>query len=284
MLALALAAMASITLDHATVAGSNLKSMQAALEATGIVVQYGGPHANGATEMSLASFPDGSYLELIAVRPGADPKAVEAHTWARFLKEAAVPCAWAAQVSDLSAEAARLRKAGVKVSEPVRSGRARPDGVRLEWETVQVGDAQGAFFPFLIHDFTPRRNRAFLSGKPANRDFGGIEQVVIAVADLDEALKRYRAAYDLPLPLKQVDRDFGAHLAVLGGTPVVLAAPLTPDSWIAGRIAKFGEGPCAFVLSGRRTGRYRAAFQTRWFGVDVSWFDPARLGWRLGWK
>jgi hypothetical protein len=156
--------------------------------------------------------------------------------------------------------------------------------VRLEWETVQVGEAQGAFFPFLIHDFTPRRERAFPSGKAANRDFGGVEQVVIAVRDLNEALKRYRAAYDLPLPLKQVDKAFGAHLAVLGGTPVVLAAPLTPDSWIGERLEKFGEGPCAFVLSGRRTGRYRAASQTRWFGVDVSWFDPDKLGWRLGWK
>ena len=31
--------------------------------------------------MALASFPDGSYLELIAIQPKADPAALAAHYW-----------------------------------------------------------------------------------------------------------------------------------------------------------------------------------------------------------
>ena len=73
-------------------------------------------------------------------------------------------------------------------------GGKRPDGVRLEWETAQVGaEPNGTFFPFLIHDFTPREQRAFPQGKPLNKDFGGVAKVVIAVHDLDASAKRYSA-------------------------------------------------------------------------------------------
>ena len=108
--------------------------------------------------------------------------------------------------------------------------------------------------------------------------------MVIAVRNLDDAVKRYRQAYGLPEPLKQVDKAFGAQLALVGGTPVVFAAPLNGRAWLAGRLEQFGEGPVAFVLSGRRTGPYKAATKTRWFGVDISWLDSAKLGWHLGYE
>ncbi len=259
--------------------------MQARLAAVGIASEYGGPHSNHATEMALTSFPDGSYLELIAIQPNADSKAVAAHAWSKLMQGDAGPCAWAVRVKDVAAEVERLKAAGVPVGQPMRSGRARPDGVRLDWETAQVGqEPNGTFFPFLIRDFTPRKQRAWPAGKPSTKDFSGITRVVIAVRDLDEAVKRYQQAYGLTRPIKQVDRAFGAHLAVVGAGPVVLAAPLTADSWIAARIEQFGEGPCAFVLGVRKAGRYKAAMTTRWFGADISWFDPEKLGWRLGFE
>jgi len=107
--------------------------------------------------------------------------------------------------------------------------------------------------------------------------------VVIAVRNLEDSVKRYRDAYGLLAPLKQVDAGFGAHLALLGGTPVVLAAPLSPQSWLAARLEQFGEGPWAFILTARKTGRYKAASKTRWFGADISWFDD-KLGWHLGFE
>ena len=64
-------------IDHVTVAGNNVEAMTKALSRlAGITAQYGGPHSNHATEMALASFPDGSYLELIAIQPKADPAAL----------------------------------------------------------------------------------------------------------------------------------------------------------------------------------------------------------------
>jgi len=277
-------AAADLKVDHVTVAGSSLKQLQANLSAIGIETVYGGPHSNGATEMALVSFPDGSYLELIAPQAKADAQAVKRQPWAKFMQQDGGPCDWAVREKDVAAEVRRLRAAGIAVSAPVRNGRQRPDGVRLDWETAQVGtESDGALFPFLIHDFTPREQRAFPQGKPLNRDFGGVVKVVIAVHNLTASVKRYTQAYGTPPPIKEVDRSFGAHLALLGGTPVVLAQPLTSDSWLAERLAQFGEAPCAFVLDQRR-GRYQAASETRWFGVKVSWFDARKLGWRLGFE
>jgi hypothetical protein len=276
---------AGVKIDHVTVAGASLKKMQAGLSAVGIQTVYGGPHSNHATEMALVSFPDGGYLELIALQPNADPQAVDRHEWARFLKADAEPCAWAVRGTDLAAEVQRLKAAGVAVSVPVKSGRQRPDGVRLEWETSEIGAGiRGRFFPFLIHDFTDRNQRAFPQGKPVTKDFRSVTRVVIAVKDLDAAIKLYRQAYGVPPPIKQVDQSFGAHLALLGGIPVVLAQPLTSQSWLNDRIARFGEGPCAFVLGAASAGHYKAASGSRWFGAEISWFDPEKLGWRLGFE
>jgi hypothetical protein len=276
---------ADLKIDHATVAGRDVRKMQAALESIGIPTVYGGPHANGVTEMALASFPDGSYLEAIAVQPKADPAALDRHEWARFLKESSVICAWAVQSSDIAADRKRLQAAGVSVSEPVRAGRARPDGVRLEWETADLGGGiRGSFFPFLIRDFTPREQRAFPGGKPSNRDFSGVTRVVIAVRNLGAAVDQYRKAFGLPEPLRQVDKDFGAQLAMFGGAGVVLAQPLGSGGWLDQRIERFGEGPCAFVLGAVRPGRHKAAAKTQWFARDISWFDAEKLGWRLGFE
>jgi hypothetical protein len=276
---------ADLKIDHVTVAGNSLKELQANLAAAGIPAVYGGAHANGATEMALVSFPDGSYLELMALQANADPHLIDQQPWAKFLRSNGGPCAWAAREKDLAGEVKRLEAAGIPVSAPVRSGRQRPDAVRLEWETSDVGtEPRGAFFPFLIRDLTERRLRAFPQAKPVNRDFRGIAKVVIAVRDLDAAIKRYRQAYGLPAPIKQVDPGFDAHLALLGGVPVVLAQPLSSESWLNERLEQFGEAPCAFVLGANRPGRYHAASQTRWFGIEISWFDSGKLGWRLGFE
>jgi len=270
---------AELKIDHVTAAGRSLRQMQQSLGSIGIPSEVGGPHSNHATEMALVSFPDGSYLELIALQPNANPKAVQEHYWNKFLTGESGPCAWAVQVPDVSAEARRLAKAGIKVSPPAKSGRARPDGVRIDWDVALVGSgANGTFFPFLIRDITPRDIRAYPSGKPTTSEFRGVAKVVLGVKNLGEAVQHYQRAYDLPAPRTQKDADFGAELAWFEGTPVVLASPLSPASWLAGRVSQFGDAPCAFLLSsaGPRPAR------SKWFGKSISWFDLAKLGWRLG--
>jgi catechol 2,3-dioxygenase-like lactoylglutathione lyase family enzyme len=279
----ALLCAADLKIDHVTIAGRDLKAIQSGLERVGIPTVYGGAHANRVTEMALVSFEDGSYLEAIALQTKADPKGAAQHEWARFLKERAMPAAWALEAPNLEAEVGRLKAAGVAVSAPVRAGRVRPDGVKLEWETANVGsEDRGTFFPFLIHDFTPRAQRAFPQGTPTSKEFGGIALVVIAVRNLDAAVERYRKAFGLPEAVKDTDPKFQAEVAVIPGAPVVLAQPSTPDSWIAARIGRFGEGPCAFVLRGRRhpLSSLSHVNTSRWAGREIVWLDVEKLGWR----
>jgi Glyoxalase-like domain len=276
---------AEITIDHVTVAGKDLKTMMANLGAVGLKCEYGGSHSNHATEMALTSFPDGSYVELIALQANADPNAVASHVWAKQMQKNAGPCAWAVRVTDIAAEVNRLKAAGIVVSAPLRNGRKRPDGTQLDWETAKIGsEPNGTLFPFLIRDLTPRRERAFPAGHPTTKDFSGVTKVVIAVRDLQASIDRYRKAYGFAPPIKQIDASFGAHLASFGGTPVVLAAALTPESWLTSRLEEFGEGPCAFILRAQKAGHYEVASKTRWFGLDISSLDASKLGWRLGFE
>jgi Glyoxalase-like domain len=267
-------------IDHATVAGKDLKQLQAGLQKAGIATVYGGAHTNHATEMALVSFPDGSYLELMGLQPQADAAAVQAFEWSKFLTSDAGPCAWALRESNLAAEVTRLRAAGVNVSEPVDGGRKRPDGVTLAWQSSSIGEAiRGTFFPFLIQDRTPREQRVYPEGKPVTREFRGVARVVIAVRNLDDAIKRYQQAYGVPPPIKQVDANFGAQLALMGSGTVVLAAPLNGQSWLAERLDKVGEAPCAFVLAANNPSKWKGTSKTRWFGAEIAWLDA---GWRLG--
>jgi hypothetical protein len=273
---------AELKIDHATVAGARLDTMRQAFStATGIQAEYGGPHSNRATEMALASFPDGSYIELMGAQPAHDPAALAAHTWSRFLRYNGGPCAFALRVPDVTAEANRLKAAGISVGTPERSGRSRPDGVALSWETADVGPGpRGSLFPFLIRDFTPRENRVNPQGKPTTTRFSGVARVVIGVSDLEGAVAQYRRAFGLPEPRRDRDNEFGAELAWFEGAPVVLAKGMASDSWLARRVDQFCDAPCAFVLgatSGPMDGR-----QSDWFGHTIIWANESRLGWRLG--
>jgi hypothetical protein len=103
-------------------------------------------------------------------------------------------------------------------------------------------------------------------------------KVVLSVRDLDAAIAQYERVYGLPAPQRQQDAGFGAKLAWFPGTPVVLAAPDAPQSWLTERLRRFGELPCAFILGGPAPGKPG----TPWFGKPVSWLAPETLGWRLG--
>ena len=274
-------AAAELKIDHVTVAGTHLDAMRKALtDVAGFPTEYGGPHSNHATEMALVSFPDGSYLELMGIQAKPDPAAVSAHVWSKFLQNDAGPCAFALRVPDLSAEVKELKSAKITVDAPEASGRTRPDGTKLVWQTVNVGPGRrGSLFPFLIADLTPRENRAYPSGKPTTGLFAGIGKVVVGVSDLEGAIAQYRRAFQLAAPLRQKDAKFAADLAWFEGTPIVLARGLSDNSWLSRRVRDFGNAPVAFVLKGASGIKGSASI---WFNSPIEWIDDAKLGWRLG--
>jgi len=235
----------ALRVDHVTIAGRDLKDLRERFAAAGIRTEYGGKHTNGLTEMALASFADGSYLELMGSQ---DPKAgAPGHYWGKFIDGDAGPCAWAMASADIDADA---KLYGGQIS---AGGRKRPDGTELAWRTLSIGQGvQGTFFPFLIQDVTARELRAYPSGKPTLPEERGVAAVYIAVWNLEDAISRYRKMFHLPEPAHSTDSTLGAKLAAFAGTPIVLAAPA--GGWIEQRLKRFGEAPCAFVLKGEGKG------------------------------
>ena len=274
-----------LMVDHGSVCGSELEPMQQAFAEVGLKTDYGGPHANGVTQMALLGFEDGSYLELIAPQK---PGAVEGSDWARFMAANAGACAWAVAVGDIGSEVARLKRSGIEVEGPFPGSRRRPDGTVLQWETVRVGTGTpGATLPFLIQDKTPRSLRMQPSASVKGSGLAGIAIVVLGVRDLDAAVALFRRAYGWSAPALEEHREFGARITHFAGTPVVLATPLDKSSWLAQRLERFGESPVAFLLSSRHfdsaVEQFKLAKEKPWFGRKLAWFNGEQLrGVRLG--
>jgi hypothetical protein len=289
-----------LKVDHATLCVRELAPLQQAFAAAGLPTVYGGPHANGLTHMALLGFPDGSYLELIAPFPAgsleASPRGEEARdgeargtgAWGALMLADAGPGAWAVGAEDIQAEVRRLKALGIEATGPEAGKRRRPDGKLLEWQTASLGPGPpGAILPFLIQDLTPRAWRVQPSPAALAAGFTGIAAVVLGVHRIESASAMFRRAYAWDAPLLEEHSGFGARTAHFSGTPVILSSPLPEDSWLASRLAKFGEIPAAFLLHSANLDQSRERFRLssvqNWFGHGVAWFNPDQLcGIRMG--
>ena len=273
----------TLDLDHVSICGSSLDALRQAFTDVGLTPDLGGPHGNGITQMAIIGFDDASYIELSApIKPGV----TAGSGWAKFMAEDAVTCAWAVGTNVLLQEVDRLKKAGIPVKAPERGSRKRPDGMSIEWMTSDVGSATpGSTLPFIIEDQTPRAWRVQTSASAQGAPVGGIENVVLAVNNLDTSIALFRKAYGWAAPLVETQKDFG-KLAYFPGEPVILAAP-AGGGWLSDRLAKFGETPVAYLLATRdfaaATKKYKLSGTKTWFGQRVAWLDAGKLkGVRLG--
>ncbi|MGB9235383.1 MAG: VOC family protein [Terriglobales bacterium] len=271
-----------LELDHTSICGSNLDTLKQMFTEAGLTPDFGGPHGNGMTQMAAVGFEDGTYLELIApVKAGA----TSGSEWAKFMAEDAVTCAWAVGTNVLLQEVDRLKKAGVAVTAPERGSRKRPDGMSVEWMRANVGSGTpGSVLPFAIEDETPRAWRVQISASVQGAPVTGVENVVIAVSNLDASIALFRKAYGWSDPIIENQKEWG-KMAYFPGEPVILVAP--SGGWISDRIAKFGESPVAILLAGRdfaaAVKKYKLSGTKTWFGQKVAWFDERKLkGVRLG--
>ena len=272
-----------LELDHVSICGPDLDALQKAFTDAGMTPDFGGPHGNGVTQMALIGFDDQSYIELIApVKAGV----TEGSDWAKFMTGDAGSCAWAVGTNVLLQDVDRLKRAGITVNEPKLGSRKRPDGMSLEWMTAQVGPGTpGSVLPFIIEDQTPRVWRVQPSESMKGAPTYGVESVIVGVNDLNAAIALFRKAYGWAEPLTENQKDFG-KLAYFPGEPVILAAP-SSGAWLNERLARFGEGPVAFLLGTRdfptATKKYKLNSTKTWFGQKVAWFDPAKIkGARVG--
>ncbi len=272
-----------LKIDHVTVAAPRLEPLQQAFTEAGMAPDYGGPHSNKVTHMALVGFDDGSYIELISTLA---PHAASPW-WHTHIAGDAGPCAWAVEVEDVAAEAARVRALGIPVEGPDHYARGRPDGTRIEWDLAILGEqGMGALLPFIIKDRTPRSHRVSPSASVAGTELTGVAVVVLAVESLEPVIARFRRVYGLPSPEMGAYPALGAELAVFAHTPVVLAAPLGGGA-LAERLALFGPSPCAFLVGThdlrRSSQRLPLTPAERCLGRELSWFrTPSLRRYRLG--
>jgi hypothetical protein len=272
-----------LEIDHVSICGSNLDALRQNFADVGMTPDFGGPHGNGITQMASIGFDDASYIELIApIKPGASAGS----SWAKFMSEDAITCAWAVGTNVLLQQADRLKKAGIPVTTPEHGSRKRPDGMSIEWITADVGSGTpGSTLPFIIEDQTPRAWRVQASASVKGAPVSGVENVVLGVSNLDASIALFRKAYGWAEPLTETQKDFG-KLAYFPGEPVILASP-SSGGWLSDRLAKYGETPVAYLLATQDMAaavkKYRLSGNKTWFGQKVAWFDPNRLkGVRLG--
>jgi hypothetical protein len=274
-----------LKLDHVGICAYDLQSLQDAFASVGLSAEYGGAHATGGTHNALLGFDDGSYVELIALQK---PGSVTDDRWNSLKPGASYACFWAVHTDDLKAQVDAFRKAKLETSDPQPGGRKKPDGTVLQWQTAATPDHKGGdILPFAIQDVTPRSLRIQPSTSVKGSELTGIKRVVIAVNDLNAAIALYRRAYGLGEPQLATNQDFAAKLAYFPSTAVVLAFPLSEDSWLSEHVRQFGQGPVAVLLGAKNVKRAadRALLlgKTSWFGSEVSWFPPEKLqGVRLG--
>jgi Glyoxalase-like domain len=272
-----------LKVDHVTICGPDLSALQEVFSKLGLVAEYGGPHATGGTHMAVIGLEDGSYLELVApVKAGA----VTESGWSKLMLGNAGACAWAVGSANIQKDVDALKGAGLVVDGPFSGGRKKPDGKILEWQTAALGTQQaGSMLPFMIQDKTPREWRVRPSASTAGMGLRGVATVVLSVKDMDAAVALFRKAYGWPAPAHEDHLEFGARLAYFPGAPVILAAPLQTDGWLAKRLRDFGDCPVAFLLSGKDFNKasVKAKTASPWFGRKLAWFDAEQLhGARIG--
>ncbi len=188
-----------LELDHVSVCGSNLDTLRQMFTDVELTPDLGGPHGNGITQMAYVGFDDGTYIELIApIKPGV----TAGSEWAKYMSEDAITCAWAVGTNALAQEVDRLKKAGIPVTAPEPGSRKRPDGMSIEWTTAGVGSGtRGSVLPFVIEDQTPRAWRVHISDSVHGMPVTGVENVVVAVNNLEASVSLFRKAYGWADPL-----------------------------------------------------------------------------------
>jgi catechol 2,3-dioxygenase-like lactoylglutathione lyase family enzyme len=216
--------------DHIVILSDDLEQAKAQFERLGFTVTPGGRHPRF-THNALVPFQDGTYLELIAFYEHPDEGSTETHRWHHHLATGGGLVDFAIAATDLDVLIADADARGVTTSGAQPGARKRPDGQEIRWRsTMQSSDNVGAL-PFIIQDVTERGLRVPLEAAEHANGVRGIQSLVVAVADLDAAIKRYCALLDREAPsgenLKNLVDAEGIYF-LIGPHRVDVATPTGP--------------------------------------------------------
>ena len=137
-----------VQVDHVIFAVSDLdEGTRLVEEMTGVRPVYGGRHPGAGTQNALLALGPRTYLEILA--PQTDVDLPEEVAWLRDLDEV-TPMGFAVSTIDIAATIEWLSSHDYVTSDPTSGSRAKPDGTKLTWTTMDIVDPaiQGA--PFFI--------------------------------------------------------------------------------------------------------------------------------------
>lgn len=169
-------------IDHIVIAVRDLAKATEDYTRAGFTVIEGGEHKDGVTHNALVAFADGAYFELIAFK---NPDQEQDHKWWHRFVQGEGLIDYALRTDDLSKEVADLRARGLDASDPIDGGRFRPDGVRLDWQTIRFDGASSPALPFYCFDLTERHLRV-PGGDATSHANGitGVAGVTVVVGDM----------------------------------------------------------------------------------------------------
>ncbi len=159
---------------------------------TGVRPAYGGKHPGG-THNALLSLGGHTYLELIALQPGAAPS--EGMGDLRRLRTP-TPVGWAVSTGPLAAFRRTLEQAGFPLTPPAPGSRVTPAGDTLRWQTLGLS-ANLRQAPFFIA-WSPETAHPSTTSPSGCR----LQQFSVATPEARE-LQRLRQALHLPVEIKQ---------------------------------------------------------------------------------
>ncbi|HEV8631474.1 MAG TPA: VOC family protein [Thermoanaerobaculia bacterium] len=201
----------SSRVDHILLGVADLdRGVAAMAKLTGVRPIYGGKHPGG-THNALLSLGGQTYLEIIAVQPGAT--APPGFTLLGGYDNP-TPVGFAVGGGDLAALRAALAKAGFAVTPPRPGSRATPAGATLRWQTFGLAEEveQAPFFIVWDSD-TPH---------PATTSPAGCTLRQLQVGSPhQEPLRRLQAALGLPIEVvKATSPTYALTLECPKGTVV----------------------------------------------------------------
>jgi hypothetical protein len=175
-------------IDHIILGAADLdRATEAMAGLTGVRPIYGGKHPTG-THNALLSLGDQTYLELVAVQPGA---AAPSHWPQLATLQEPTPIGWAVGADDPQALRGALEGAGFELTAPQAGSRATPAGDILHWQVFRLArefDGAPFFITWDVHTTHPSK-----SSPPA----GALTRLSIGGEHQDELI-RLREALGLP--------------------------------------------------------------------------------------
>ncbi|RMZ74495.1 fungal specific transcription factor domain-containing [Pyrenophora seminiperda CCB06] len=228
----------------------------------------GGHHADGATSNTLILLADGCYIELISF---CNPSLVEHHWWGPDPNFTG----WKdwCLTNALPANENQGLVAG-SYADPIRGGRQRPDGVKVEWDVTfphgeNGGQRSRGRLPFFCHDITPREVRVPIDEEKTTHVCGalGVKELSVIVDGFDL----------MPDTWQELTKIVGENETIDGSLGFSLGRVKSVES------VDFGGAELVLKYPGNEVERKLVAKTGFWFG-DVVLFGKAGPGKAKGTK